>query len=353
MMKDLQLLPRLEDSLTFLYVEKVRIEQAAHAIVLLDAQGDVPVPVASLSVLILGPGSTITHAAVLALADNGCSVVWAGESGARFYASGLGETHRAANIMAQAKAWADKDEHLEVVKRLYRMRFDDLPSETLTLEQLRGMEGVRVRETYAALAKETGVRWHGRAYKRDAWDASDPVNRALSTANACLYGLVHAAIVSTGFSPALGFIHTGKALSFVYDIADLYKCAVTIPIAFDTARGDPWMTGFEGRVRRACRSAFWEHALLAKIVPDIQRVLGLRAQNVRAIARVPADGGNPNDVDVGDLWDLEMGTVAGGRNWGARRAPLRSDGGRPGDPMPLEEEDDSGADDDPGQASTG
>jgi CRISPR-associated protein Cas1 len=339
-MKNLQLLPRVEDSLTFLYVEKVRIEQDAHAIVLLDAQGGVPVPVAALSVLILGPGSTITHAAVLALADNGCSVVWAGESGVRFYASGIGETHRASNIMAQAKAWADPKEHLEVVKRLYRMRFDDLLSEDLTLEQLRGREGVRVRETYAALAKETGVAWNGRAYNRSAWNASDPVNRALSTANACLYGLVHAAIVSTGFSPALGFIHTGKALSFVYDIADLYKCEVTIPVAFDTARGDPWMTGFEGRVRRTCRAAFWEKELLAKIVPDIQRSLGLRPLKVQAVARIPQQEDNPNDDEVGDLWELEGGTVGGGRNWGARRSPRRSDGGRSGDPQPLGDEDD-------------
>jgi len=341
---DLQLLPRLEDSLTFLYVEKVRIEQEAQAIVLVDAKGTVPVPVASLSVLILGPGSTITHAAVLALADNGCSVVWSGERGVRFYACGLGETRRAANIMVQAKAWEDQEQHLEVVKRLYRMRFEEMPSDGLTLEQLRGMEGVRVRETYAALAKKTGVGWRGRAYKRTEWNASDPVNRALSTANACLYGLVHAAIVSTGFSPALGFIHTGKALSFVYDIADLYKCDVTIPLAFEAARGDPWVTGFESSVRRACRTALWEHGLLGKIIPDIQRALGLRPMSVRALSRVAADEIIVEDDEVGALWDLERDAVPGGWNWGARRSPVRADGGRPGDPMPLEEEHDDDGD---------
>jgi CRISPR-associated protein Cas1 len=153
--------------------------------------------------------------------------------------------------------------------------------------------------------------------------------------------LVHAAIVSTGFSSALGFIHTGKALSFVYDIADLYKCSVTIPVAFQAARGDPWMTGFETGVRRACRAAFWDHELLGKIVPDIQRALGLRPMNVRALSRIPsADEGNPNDDQVGDLWDLADGAITGGRNWAGRRSPMRSDGGRPGDPMPLEEEED-------------
>lgn len=345
---DLQLLPRLEDSLTFLYVEKVRIEQDAQAILLLDAKGRVAVPVAALSVLMLGPGATITHAAVLTLADNGCSVVWSGERGVRFYACGLGETRRAANIMVQAKAWADQDQHLEVVKRLYRMRFAETPDEGLTLEQLRGMEGVRVRETYAALAKKTGVGWQGRAYKRNAWNASDPVNRALSTANACLYGLVHAAIVSTGFSPALGFIHTGKALSFVYDIADLYKCEVTIPLAFDAARGDPWVTGFESNVRRACRFALWQHELLSKIVPDIQRALGLRPMNIRAISRVTAEEHVVEDDEVGALWDMERDSVAGGWNWGERHGPTRSDGWRPGDPMPLEEEEDDDEDEDPG-----
>lgn len=337
---DLQTLPRFSDGWSFLYVEKARVEQDDHAIVLIDQRGAVPVPVASLSVLMLGPGTTITHAAMIALADNGCSIAWCGEGGVRLYASGSGETKKAANLLAQAEAWASPERRLDVVKRLYRMRFEEEPRNDLTIEQLRGMEGVRVRETYARLARETGITWNGRAYKRGEWDYADPVNRALSTANACLYGLVHAAIVATGFAPAIGFIHTGKSLSFVYDIADLYKSDVTVPIAFEAARDD-WKTGFEGRVRRMCRAAFWKQKLLERIVPDIQVAVGLKPEKVQADAHAPLDVLE----DVSELWDPELGSVKGGQNWGERKPPHAAGAPRWGAPVPLEEEEDDDDDD--------
>jgi CRISPR-associated protein Cas1 len=174
------------------------------------------------------------------------------------------------------------------------------------------MEGVRVRETYARLARETGVRWSGRAYKTDQWNSADPVNRALSTANTCLYGLCHAALVSTGFSPGLGFIHTGKSLAFVYDIADLYKCDVTMPIAFTSAR-EGSLDGLEGRVRRRCRDIFRKTKLLERIVPDVQRVLGLRAETVKLF---DASQASEDAGCVGELWD-PAGPVPGGRNHGS------------------------------------
>ena len=311
-MRDLHVLPRFRDGLSFLYVDRVRIEQDQHAILLWDDRGRVAVPVASLSVLMLGPGSTITHAAMLALADNGCSVVWCGEGSVRCYAAGSGETHRAANLMAQATAWADSARHMEVVKRLYRMRFPEELRSDLTLEQLRGMEGVRVREQYARMGRETGVKWGGRTYKRGDWTAADPVNRALSTANACLYGLCHAAIVATGFSAGLGFIHTGKMLSFVYDVADLYKCDVTIPVAFETAR-EGWNTGVETRVRKLCRQRLWEQKILDRVIPDIQMALGLKPERVQA-----ADLSRPEtSVDaVTGLWNPDGQATPGGQNYG-------------------------------------
>lgn len=303
---DFHLLPRFADGLTFLYVEHVRIEQEDHAIVLVDASGHVPVPVAALAVLMAGPGTAITHAAMLACADNGCSVVFCGESGVRFYASGMGETHRATNLMDQANAWADPREHMQVVRRLYRMRFDETLDESLTLEQIRGLEGVRVRETYARLSRETGIQWSGRAYKQGDWSAADPVNRALSTANACLHGLCHAALVSTGFSPGLGFVHTGKSLAFVYDVADLYKCEVTVPIAFRCAAGP--LAGLETRARQMCRREFRSSHLLERIIPDVQTALGLRAETVRLIDTTE------EQEPPGDLWGPE-GSAPGGTNY--------------------------------------
>jgi CRISPR-associated protein Cas1 len=305
---DLSALPRFSDGLTFLYVEHAKVEQEQHAIVLVDARGRVPVPVAALAVLMLGPGTSMTHAAMVACADNGCSVAFCGEGGVRLYAAGLGETRRAANLLAQARAWADPGEHMRVVTRLYRMRFPEPLPEDLTLDQLRGREGVRVRETYAKMSAETGVKWTGRAYKTTECSASDAVNRALSTANACLYGLCHAALVSTGFSTGLGFIHTGKSLAFVYDIADLYKCEVTIPVAFGAARGE--LDGLEGRVRRACRDHFRRTKLLERIVPDVQRALGLKADTLTLFDMTTED-----PAAVGSLWDPK-GDVPGGKNHG-------------------------------------
>jgi CRISPR-associated protein Cas1 len=316
---DLSQLPRVGDGWTFLYTEKVRIERADYAIELRDATGRVPVPVAALSVLLLGPGATITHAAVLALAEGGCSIVWVGEQGARFYAAGFGETRRAHHLEAQAVAWASKRRHGEVVRRMYTMRFPEGLPEEFTLEQVRGHEGVRVRDAYAAAARETGVAWNGRSYRRDDWGSADPVNRALSAANATLYGVCHAAIVATGFSAGLGFVHVGKQLSFVYDIADLYKVEITVPAAFRAvAEGTD---NLESRVRRTCRDLFHRTKLLERIVPDLQRVIGLVPEDARLVIHRGDDGGAgdaPEEglgTDPGALWSEDGGRLAGGRNF--------------------------------------
>jgi CRISPR-associated protein Cas1 len=314
---DLSQLPRVSDGWTFLYAEHVRVERADYAIELFDAQGRIPVPVSALSVLMLGPGSTITHAAMLALAEGGCSVVWCGEGGARFYASGIGETRRAHHLEAQAKAWASPKKHLDVIRRLYLMRFPEGLPEGLTLEQIRGHEGVRVRDAYATLARETGVPWNGRAYRQGDWESADPVNRALSAANACLYGLCHAAIVATGFSPGLGFVHIGKLLSFVYDVADLYKVEVTVPVAFRVAREGT--SKIESRARRACREAFLSARLLERIVPDMQRALGLLPEKSRLAVHRGKDPEEPIEEGLGEasgaLWNEDGSRTAGGRNF--------------------------------------
>jgi CRISPR-associated protein Cas1 len=302
---DLRILPKVRDSLSYLYVEHCRVDQDAKAIALHDADGKTPVPCASLLLLMLGPGTSITHAAVRTLADSGCLVAWTGEESVRFYAQGMGETRSARGLLRQAHLCSHPASHLAVVMRLYRMRFDEPLPDGLTLQQIRGKEGVRVREAYARASRETGVPWRGRTYRRDGWADADPINRALSAANSCLYGVCHAAIVAAGFSPALGFIHTGKMLSFVYDVADLYKADITIPAAFRAvAEGEE---GVDSRARHACRDAFREQRLLARIVPDIQHALS-----------VELDPNEPFDWDAaapGGLWDAEGGQIAGGVNY--------------------------------------
>jgi CRISPR-associated protein Cas1 len=268
------------------------------------------VPAATLCLLMLGPGTKITHAAVTALADNGCLVYWCGEEGVRFYAYGNGKTRNADNLMHQAKLWGDTRSRLEVVMRLYRMRFDEPLDESLTLPQIRGKEGVRVRETYARASRESGIEWKGRSYDRGSWGAADPVNRALSAANSCLYGLCQAAILALGLSPALGFIHTGKMLSFVYDVADLYKTDVSIPVAFrSVAEG---LEHVETRARKACRDAFKQQQLLKKMVTDIQFALDLQPdRRTDQCSIFDSDAAMP-----GLLWDPTEGAVQGGQNFG-------------------------------------
>jgi CRISPR-associated protein Cas1 len=270
-------LPRFDDKLTYLYVEHAAIEQQDTAVAAHKADGGtIPIPAASLAVLLLGPGTTLTHAAVKSLAENNCQVLWLGEHGVRFYAHGLGGARSSRNLLRQAFLSTQATARLQVVVRMYCMRFDDQPPPDITLQQLRGKEGIRVRESYAQAAREFGIDWRGRQYERSKWNAADTVNRALSAANSCLYGLCHAAILSGGYSPALGFIHTGKQLSFVYDIADLYKARFTIPIAFREAAASS--VDVESRVRRACRDAFRSGKLVQSILPDIAKAFDVSTQ---------------------------------------------------------------------------
>lgn len=281
-MEDLHALPKVRDRLSSIYVEHARIDRHEKSIAIHDKDGMTPVPAAALCLLMLGPGVTITHAAVQALADNSCLVIWCGEENVRFYACGTGGTRSAAPLLLQARLASNEETRLQVVRRMYAMRFSEIVETTLTVEALRGLEGVRVRETYARLSQETGVAWTGRNYDRSNWSETDLANRALSCANSCLYGLCHAAILATGYSPGIGFIHTGKQLSFVYDIADLYKAEITIPTAFRAAAENP--PNLERAVRLRCRDMFRESKLLQRIVPDIQRALNVKEDPTESFA---------------------------------------------------------------------
>lgn len=295
-MRDLQQLPKLADSLSYLYAEHCVVEKKQQAIELLDQEGATLVPAAALTVLLLGPGTNITHAAVKTLADNGCTIVWVGEDGTRCYAQGGGETRKGYHLLHQARLVSEPAWRLEVCKRMYRQRFKMELDPTLTLEQLRGMEGARVRTAYAQLSIQYGVPWHGRSYDRASWGNSDPINRAICAAHALLNGLCHAAIVSGGYSPGLGFIHTGLQLSFVYDIADLYKVELTLPTAFRVVGESPERV--EPRVREACRQVFKEAKLLQRILPDIQELLEIPTAVLEAGSEADVDPGRPEP-----LWD--------------------------------------------------
>jgi CRISPR-associated protein Cas1 len=272
--RDLHELPKLRDGLSYLYLEHCIVDQKYQAVEAIDKEhGRMMLPAAALAVLMLGPGTSITHEAVKTLCDNGCSVLWCGEEGVRLYAQSIGETRKGYRLIRQAEMISDPAKRMDVITRMYRYRFDEELESDLSLEQVRGYEGVRVRKAYAEASQKYGVPWSGRRYDRGDWARADPINRALSAANACLNGVCHAAIVSVGYSPGLGFIHTGKQLSFVYDVADLYKTEITVPLAFRlTAESTEEL---ESRVRHACRDSFRQRQLLARILPDIDQVLGI------------------------------------------------------------------------------
>ena len=303
--RNLKELPKFRDGLSYLYLEHGRIEQEDQAIAHYGPEGMTAVPAAALGVLMLGPGTSITHSAIKALAANGCSVFWVGEEMVRFYASGTGETRSTQHLLRQVRAYSDPAARLEVVKRLYRLRFSEPLSKDLSLQQIRGHEGVRVRDTYARWSRETGVPWFGRNYSRGNWAQTDPVNRAISTGAACLYGLCQAAIVSAGYSPALGFIHTGKQLSFVYDVADLYKADTLIPTAFKAVAESS--EGLERRVRTTLRDQMRETKLLERVVDDLHSLF----QSLDLPDPYAEDAAKP-----GQLWDPD-GNVPGGIAYGS------------------------------------
>ncbi len=299
-MRTLHELPRFHDRWSYLYLERGVLDQEASGLVLHTADAHSPIPIDQLSLVMLGPGISISHAAVKALAVNNCLLAWVGENGVRLYAHSTGGTFSARRLLLQARLVSDEPSRLAVAYRMYQKRFPGTTLEGKSIEQVRGMEGLRVRKAYEAIAAEVGVQWEGRNYDQGDWYKATPTNRALSAANACLYGVCHAAIVSAGYSAALGFIHTGKMLSFVYDVADFYKTETTVPVAFRLAA--TVTTNLERAVRMECRQVFHAARLMERILPDIAEVLnagddpGETPEEMEGRAVSLADRGEAGDV---------------------------------------------------------
>ncbi|GIJ39279.1 type I-E CRISPR-associated endonuclease Cas1e [Micromonospora andamanensis] len=304
-------LNRAQDRLSFIYLERCVIHRDSNAITTTDDKGIIHIPAATLGVLLLGPGTSITQQAMMLLADNGATAVWVGEHGVRYYAHGRPLARSSRLLVAQAAAVTHRDRRLQVAREMYRMRFPGEDTTALTMQQLRGKEGARVRRSYREHAKRTGVNWNNREYNPDDFTDSDPVNQALSAAHACLYGVVHAVIVAVGASPGLGFVHTGHDRSFVYDIADLYKADITIPVAFDIAASGSTDIGAD--TRRAVRDRIHDGALLDRCVHDIRTLL-LSPGPTGPIDEEWLDEEAENDTVR--LWDDSGYEFTSGRNYG-------------------------------------
>jgi CRISPR-associated protein Cas1 len=274
-----------------------RLDVDANGLVFHQGEDRIPIPIDQLAVVMLGPGSTVTHAAIKSLSSNNCLLAWTGQDGVRLYAASIGGTYSARRLIRQAALVSDEAKRLEVAWRMYRFRFNENIPTIISLESIRGMEGLRVRRAYSEASAKYGVEWKGRNYDQDNWNNGDPINRALSAANACLYGVCHAGIVSAGYSAGLGFVHTGKMLSFVYDIADLYKTETTIPVAFQITAEFANDKDLERYIRIEYRKKFHEFKLMERLLPDIAEVLG-----------VSDDTGESPDELEGRIVTLAVGT---------------------------------------------
>lgn len=299
---ELQALPQIADRMTFLYLEHCVLNRQDSAITVTDDRGSVFVPAAAISVLLLGSGTKVTHRAMELIGDAGVSVLWVGEHGVRFYAGGHALTHRAELLIRQAELVSNTRLRLGVVRQMYSMRFPGEDVSKLTLQQLRGREGARIRSVYRQSAKKWNVEWNGRTYDPDSFSDGDPVNQALSAGHACLYGAAHAVIQALGCSPGLGFVHTGHECSFVYDIADLYKAEITIPLAFELAATVD-KEEIASAMRRRTRDAMVQYHLMERIVRDIRTLFA------RETERAEFD-------DMVYLWDDKQGQVENGRSYG-------------------------------------
>ena len=268
-------LPKISDRVSFIYVEHAKINRVDSAITVIDSRGTVRIPAAMIGVLLLGPGTDISHRAVELIGDTGTSMVWVGERGVRQYAHGRSLAHSTKFIEKQAKLVSNSRLRLAVARKMYQMRFPDENVSAMTMQQLRGREGARVRRVYRLQSEKYQVSWTKREYNPDDFEGGDIVNQALSAANVALYGLVHSIVVALGASPGLGFVQTGHDLSFIYDIADLYKAELTIPLAFEIAANFTEIDDIGKIARQKVRDSFVDGKLIVRIIQDIQHLFDL------------------------------------------------------------------------------
>lgn len=285
---------------SMIFVGKGRIDVRDGAFVVVDeVNGErMHIPVGSLVCLMLEPGTRVSHAAVRLAAQAGTLLIWVGDAGVRLYASGQPGGARSDKLLYQAKLALDNNLRLKVVRKMFELRFGEPAPAKRSVEQLRGIEGARVRKMYEMLARDYGVHWNGRHYDPNDWESGDVVNRCMSAATSCLYGVTEAAILAAGYAPAIGFVHSGKPLSFVYDIADIVKFETVVPVAFKVAAINPLSP--DRNVRIACRNIFRESRLLNRLIPLIEDVLsagGIKLPEPPVDAQPPAI---PEPVSIGD-----------------------------------------------------
>lgn len=265
----------LKERVSFLYIEQGLLSVKDGSLVLESSETQVvTIPQAGVGCLLLGPGTSVTHAAVAHVADAGSMIIWTGADSARVYAAGDLPPDRLERVIHQAHLVSNDPSRIEVAKRMFRYRFATEFEEASNLDQLRALEANLVKLQYKSLSDRFKISWPGRITEGVAWGDLDPLNKAISVGNSCLYGIVEAAVLAAGYSPALGFVHSGAARSFIYDIADMLKFSTVVPLAFEiVATGKGELPNLERTVRHGCRDYFRQTRLIDKIIPLIDKTL--------------------------------------------------------------------------------
>ena len=267
-------LPQVKDKYPFIYLERGRLEIDDSSVRWVDADGNVvPLPVAMINTLLLGPGSTVTHDAVKTSTAANCNLCWVGEDSLIFYAAGFIPTADTRNLKHQLQLALDAKKALEVARQLFARRFPEADLCDRTLQEMMGMEGRRVRSLYQEKATEYQVGWKGRRFTPGKFELSDLTNQILTSANAALYGIMCSAIHSMGYSPHVGFIHSGSPLPLVYDLADLYKDHLCIDLAFFLTRELAGQYN-KHKVAAVFRQRVIEMNLLQKVSQDLTELMG-------------------------------------------------------------------------------
>lgn len=262
----------LKDRNTMMFVGMGQIDVKDGAFVVIDKNGErLHIPVGSIACLMLEPGTRISHAAIKLASLTGTLIIWVGEAGVRLYSAGQPGGARSDKLLYQAKLALDDELRLKIVRKMFEIRFGEPAPQRRSIEQLRGIEGARVKKTYQMFAKQYNIEWHGRRYDPKDWEKGDIINQCLSAATSCLYGITEAAVLAAGYAPAIGFVHSGKPLSFIYDIADLIKFETVVPVAFKVASKHSFQPDRD--VRIACREAFRSTKILKRLIPLIEEVL--------------------------------------------------------------------------------
>jgi CRISPR-associated protein Cas1 len=266
-------LPKVKDKYPFIYLERGRLEIDDSSVKWIDSEGNlIRLPVATLNTILLGPGTSVTHEAVKVLAAANCTVSWVGEDSMLFYAVGQSPTNDSRNLRLQMDLATNVKKRTEVARRLFSYRFPDSDVQGKNLSQLMGMEGRRVKALYAEKAETYGVGWKGRSYVPGKFEIGDVTNQMLTSLNAALYGMMTSAIYSMGYSPRIGFIHSGSPLPFVYDMSDLYKDDLCIDLAFKLTLE---MAGEYNRhaVADAFRTRVIQDEIMGQVSKDIDYIL--------------------------------------------------------------------------------